>query len=239
MAAFACWRFFQCMVIIAYLKIKICYTFAMNLLNKIVAIYKPKGISSNNILYEIKREYKGEKVGHAGTLDPLAQGILVIGVGRKATKKLGEISKNTKKTYLAEIELGKSSSTDDDEGGKTKISDIKPPVSDLKTILPKFSGSILQTPPLFSAIKINGKRAYQKARKNENFELNPREIKIYKIKLLNYDYPILKIEIICGSGTYIRALARDIGKELKTGAYLKNLIRTRVGRYSIKNAIKI
>ncbi len=239
MAAFARWRFFQCFFIIAYLKIKICYTFAMNLLNKIFAIYKPKGISSNSILYKIKREYKGEKVGHSGTLDPLAEGVLVVGVGRKATKKLGKISKNTKKTYLAEIELGINSTTDDNEGEKIRISNIKPKIAEIKNVLKKFKGTILQTPPMFSAIKINGKRAYQKARKKENFELNPREIKIYKIKLLEYDYPILKMEIICGSGTYIRAFARDIGKELETGAYLKNLVRTKVGKYSIKNVIEI
>jgi tRNA pseudouridine55 synthase len=208
-------------------------------MNRIIAIYKKKGVSSNNALYSLKKKYPKEKVGHAGTLDPLAEGILVVGIGKKATKKLGLISKNTKKTYIAEIELGKNSTTDDNEGEKTKISNFMPVVIDVKKVLKTYIGKILQTPPQFSAIKVDGKRAYKKARKKEKFKLNPREIEIFKIKLIEYSYPILKLEITCGSGTYIRSLARDIGQDLKTGAYLKNLIRTAVGRYNIKNAVKL
>ncbi len=211
----------------------------MNYLNKVFAINKPKGISSNKILYKFKKKYKKEKVGHAGTLDPMARGVLVVGVGREATKKLGEISKRTKKTYVAEIELGKTSLTDDSEGEIKKVSSIIPSKKELKDVLSQFKGEILQTPPIFSAIKINGQEAYKKARKNEKFKLPPRKVKVYKIKILDYKYPILKLEITCGSGTYIRSIARDLGEKLKTGGYLKDLVRTGVGKYTIKSAVKL
>jgi len=205
----------------------------------VFAINKPEGISSNKILYSLKRRYKGEKVGHAGTLDPMAKGVLVVGVGRRATKKLGEILKNTKKTYQAQVELGKTSTTDDSEGEIKKINSIVPSENKLKSVLREFKGEILQIPPIFSAIKINGQRAYKKARKNEDFILLQRKVKVYKIKLLDYKYPFVKLEIICGSGTYIRSIARDLGEKLNTGGYLKSLIRTSVGKYTIENAIKL
>ncbi len=210
----------------------------MDYLNKIFAIYKPEGVSSNKILYNLKQKYKGEKVGHAGTLDPMAKGVLVVGVGRKATKKLGELSKDTKKTYLAEIEIGKNSTTDDREGEIKTVNSFIPKLIEVKKCLNKFKGEILQIPPNFSAIKIKGQRAYKKARNNEDFKLEARRVKVYKIKLLDYKYPLIKLEIICGSGTYIRAIARDLGNELKTGGYLKDLIRTAVGKYTIDNAVK-
>lgn len=188
------------------------------------------------------RKFTGEsRVGHAGTLDPNATGLLVIGVGREFTKKLGEIAKNTKKTYLAEIFLGEERDTDDSEGRVTlnKNSFKAPSREKVKERLDLFIGDQEQVPPAFSAIKLKGKKAYQLARKNEVFELKPRRVTIHSIKLLNYDYPILNIECEVSSGTYIRALARDLGRKLGSGAYLKNLRRTKIGKFSLDKATKL
>lgn len=220
----------------------------------VFAVYKPKGKTSYDVIRQLKKKYPGEKIGHGGTLDPLAEGVLVVGVGRQATKTLGSILKNTKKIYKAEIELGKVSKTDDAEGPITSVKDgLKTParwpngllggggstIDKVKKVLNLFVGNISQTPPRYSAIKIKGVPAYKRARRGEKFSIQPKQVTIHNIRLINYAYPILKIEVTCGSGVYIRSLARDIGKRLGCGAYLKNLIRTAVGKYKVENAVKI
>lgn len=200
---------------------------------------KPKGITSHDVVDRI-REVTGErKVGHAGTLDPNATGLLIVGVGRDSTKKLGLILKD-KKTYQAEIILGEERETDDVEG-KVHISNsgVGSEVSKDKilTILKSFIGVKMQIPPLYSAIKIKGKKAYELARKGKTVELKPRRITIYSIKLVAYRYPTIKVEVEVSGGTYIRALARDIGRKIGCGAYLNELRRTKIGKLNITDSV--
>ena len=198
---------------------------------KIFAVYKPKGLTSNDVLNKLRRFYGTKKVGHAGTLDPLAKGVLVVAVGREATKKLGELVKKEKE-YLATVRLGIKSTTDDAEGEKT-VQQVrhKPMSSEVKKVLKKFEGEIFQIPPIFSAVKIQGKEAYKYARKGQEVTLKPRKVEVKKIVVLKYHWPYLKLKVITGSGVYIRSLARDLGEKLKIGGYLFNLERTRVGDF--------
>ncbi len=203
----------------------------------IFPVYKPKGPSSNQYLNRIRSFLGIKKIGHGGTLDPLASGILVIGVGRKATKKLSNYSQNSKQ-YIAEIKLGVNSTTMDEEGDKNILYLEEPnnlKEKDIKEVLSKFVGKIEQIPPIYSALKINGQSAYKLARKGKDIKMKSREVEIYKIELLQYSWPILKIKVDCGSGMYVRSLANDIGKNLKTGAYLYNLERTKVASFLIKD----
>ena len=201
---------------------------------------KPKGITSHDVVDKI-REIAGEKkVGHAGTLDPNATGLLIVGVGKKATKSLGKIIKH-KKTYEAEIFLGEERSTDDVEGFVTSKAKgfLAPSEKEVRLILTSFLGKQKQKPPAFSAIKIKGKKAYELARKGIKVDLKLRDIIIYHLKLVSFKYPILLIEATVSSGTYIRALARDIGQRLGCGAYLKELRRTKIGNYSLESATQL
>lgn len=215
-------------------------------MENIFAVNKPKGITSFGVVYKIRKKTGVKRVGHGGTLDPLATGVLVIAVGREATRQLDQYVKGEKE-YVATIKLGFTSTTDDEEGEKQEINtEYIPRTEDIKEILKSFIGNIQQTPPIYSAIKINGKRAYKIARKNEKTKeaietpkLEPREVIIKEIKLLSYEYPILKLKVTTGPGVYIRSLARDIGEKLKTGAYLTDLQRTRVGEFTLENAKEI
>lgn len=175
------------------------------------------------------------KVGHAGTLDPFATGLLIIGVGREATKRLDEF-KNLPKTYLATIHLGATSNTDDKTGEITLVSENEPNKKTITSILKTFIGKQEQIPPMFSAKKIDGQRLYKMARKGEVVERQPSEIEIYSLKLLKYSYPMMIIEVSCSAGTYIRTLARDIGDKLKVGAYCEELTRTQIGDYNLADA---
>jgi tRNA pseudouridine55 synthase len=212
----------------------------------IFVVNKPLGISSQRAVQFVKywaRKKTGNKkirVGHCGTLDPLAEGVLVVAVGREWTKKIYEIVE-AKKEYLAEVKLGEISSTDDREGEKIikKVAKIPTKLEIEKAILKNFIGKISQIPPSFSAIKIQGEEAYKRVRKGEIVEMKARFVEIYEIEFLNYNYPILKIRVVCGKGTYIRSLARDLGEILATGGYLFSLQRTRVGQFTLKNAYEI
>jgi tRNA pseudouridine55 synthase len=203
----------------------------------IYAFLKPKGVSSYDIIRVLKKDNK-EKIGHAGTLDPQASGVLVVAIGKEFTKKLqNEVKKE--KEYIAEIYLGKISETFDEEGEKTIIKiNKKSKLEDVKKAIFKFIGKIKQTPPIFSAVKIKGKPLYFYARKGIKINPKEREVEIKNIKIIKYKWPILKIKVLCGPGVYIRSLANDLGKYLKTGGYLKKLIRTRVGDFSLKSCIK-
>jgi tRNA pseudouridine55 synthase len=201
-------------------------------------INKPKGITSHDVIYFVRKITTEKKVGHAGTLDPNATGLLIVGVERSSTKKLGWIAKDTKKTYEAEIYLGEERDTDDSEGQIiSEKSDFQPPdMTLLKKTLTGFKGKQKQTPPAYSALKIKGKKAYELARKGEKVVLKERDVVIHSIELLQYKYPVLTIRTTVSSGTYIRALARDIGKQLGCGAYLRNLKRTKIGDYNLVDA---
>lgn len=205
----------------------------------LLLINKPRGITSHDVVDEVRRITGVKKVGHGGTLDPLAEGLLVVGVGREDTKKLGEITKNYPKTYQATIRLGATSTTDDKEGRITRLAAEPPSEEKIQETVNSFRGKIMQTPPAFSAIKLKGKKAYEVARKGEVPELKEREIAIYRIKILGYSRPFLKVETEVSGGTYIRALARDIGKKLDVGAYLENLKRIKIGRFSLENAVSL
>jgi len=206
---------------------------------KIVGIYKPVGVSSFDIIKKIRKVTGEKKVGHAGTLDPLAEGVLVVGIGREATKKLGKILEQEKE-YLVEIELGKISTTDDKEGEKKKINvEKKPSLQEVKKTINSFVGKIKQTPPRFSAVKIKGVPAYKLARLGKEIKLKSKEVFVKEIKILRYKYPFLKLKVRTGKGVYIRALARDIGKRLGTGGYVVKLIRTKVGRFKRENCLRI
>ncbi|MFA5047645.1 MAG: tRNA pseudouridine(55) synthase TruB [Patescibacteria group bacterium] len=202
----------------------------------IIAVYKPKGPSSFRIIGQIRRVTGVKKVGHAGTLDPLASGILVVGIGREGTKKLAE-AVGQDKEYVAEIELGAESATDDAEGPIIRGSFTKIPKSKIVPVVKKFIGEIDQVPPIYSAIKVGGRRAYKLARAGKSPQMKARKALIKDIKILAYSWPILKIKVITGPGVYIRALARDIGQELGVGAYMKELERTRVGEFTKKDAL--
>ena len=206
----------------------------------LLLIDKPKGITSHDVVDRLRRITGERRIGHAGTLDPNATGLLIVGVGRESTKKLGEITKNTTKTYEAEITLGATSDTDDAEG-KILSNKVTKRLSDedIKKILRQFEGEQMQIPPIYSAIKLKGKKAYELARKGKEVILEPRKITIHSIKLDEYNFPMLKITCEVSSGTYIRALARDIGKSLGTGAYLSELRRTKIGEFDIQNAQKL
>jgi len=205
----------------------------------IIAVYKKKGPTSRDLLNEIKRVTKEKKVGHAGTLDPLAEGVLVVGIGRESTKELFS-GKFQEKEYLAVIKLGEKSSTDDMEGDKEKVFIEKPPfLYEVEKVLASFKGTIMQAPPVFSAVKIKGKEAYKWAR--EGTPRNPKKRKVFikSTRLLKYKYPYLKIKITTGKGVYIRSLARDIGRALGTGGYLHSLLRLRVGKFTVSDCVPV
>ena len=209
-------------------------------------INKPEGWTSFDVVAYTRRQYRIEhpdekkiKVGHAGTLDPFATGLLILGVGREATKHLDDF-KNMFKTYIATIKLGEISDTYD-KTGQITITNHQETITkeQIITVLDTFKGKQLQIPPMFSAKKINGQRLYALARKGIEVERKPNEIEIYEIKLLEYAWPILKIEVQCSAGTYIRTLAHEIGQKLKTGAYCQELVRTQIGEYLLSNATTI
>lgn len=205
----------------------------------IFAINKPSGMTSHDVVAIIRRQTGIKRVGHGGTLDPFATGVLVIAVGREYTKKLSEYVKGEKE-YEAEIRLGATSTTDDIEGKMTERTVAnRPSLNEIRALLPEFTGRIMQTPPIYSSIKLQGKPAHRRVRRGEDVKLEAREVEVKSIEILSYEYPILKLRIATGPGVYIRAIARDLGEKLQTGGYLSALTRTRVGEYFLKNAKSI
>ncbi len=204
----------------------------------LLLIDKPKGITSHDVIDQVRRITGERRVGHAGTLDPNATGLLIVAVGREDTKKLGTITKDTTKTYEAEIYLGEERDTDDVEGKTTLVSSgvTQPTEAGIKRVLKEFVGDQDQIPPAYSAIKINGKKSYDLARSGKAVTLEPRHITIHSIELLRYEYPLLYIVCEVSAGTYIRTIAHDIGRELGTYGYLKELRRTKVGEFSVEKA---
>lgn len=201
----------------------------------IIIINKPKGYTSHDVVNKIRKIYNTKKVGHIGTLDPNAVGVLPILIG-KATK-LSEYLMEHDKTYVATIKLGEKRDTGDLEG---KIIEIKsvPNYSDktVQNVLESFVGNQIQTPPIYSAIKIKGKKLYEYAREGKEVEIPKREIQIYSIKLENINNEEITFTVSCSKGTYIRSLCEDIAKKLGTVGYMKNLVRTQVDRFNINNS---
>lgn len=239
----------------------------MNLLNReVLLVDKPAGISSFGVVARVRRilteqmreDYarrgltppKKAKVGHAGTLDPFATGLLICLLG-KGTKKAGEFLKKDKR-YEATIKLGEVSTTGDVEGEisdyiarkqlgsiPTGVSGSLPSIEDVKTAVGSFRGEIVQRVPAYSAVKINGRRAYDLARKGIEVEMPERKVTIYELNIVSYDWPFLKIDCKVSSGTYIRALGEDIGKALGVGGYLTELRRTEIGGYKVSEAVTL
>jgi tRNA pseudouridine55 synthase len=208
----------------------------------ILLIDKPAGITSHDAVDAVRRAAKTRRVGHAGTLDPFATGLLIIGVN-KATKKLSEYV-GLDKTYEATARLGETSTTDDPEGEITVpvgAQGVRPDQTQIESALSKFRGTYEQTAPAFSAKKIAGKKLYDLARagKMEGVVLPKKLVTISELEILDYAWPELRLRVSCSSGTYIRALARDIGAALGTGAYLTQLRRTRIGAFDVKDAIPL
>ncbi len=205
-------------------------------LNGVLVVDKPLGISSAAVCNAVRRRSGGAKVGHAGTLDPLATGVLVVCLG-KATKSISDIQASAKR-YTAEVDLSAFTTTDDAEGEREEITVEAPPTRDeLTAACERFLGAIDQRPPIYSAVHIEGKRAYDLARKGDLSERPAaKRVRIDSIDILAYDWPITVLDIRCGKGVYIRSLARDLGGALGTGGTLRSLRRTAVGGYTIEHA---
>jgi len=214
----------------------------MTQLSGLVLIDKPAGISSFGVVAKVrwqlsKQAGKKVKVGHTGTLDPFATGLLILVVGDYC-KRASEFSK-LDKTYEATMYLGKTSTTGDPEGEITDYAASHPMQQQIEAALKKFVGIIEQTPPAYSAIKINGQRAYKLARQGQAVEMPVRRVKISRLELAGYKYPEVKIICDVSSGTYIRTLVEDIGRALGTGAYTTELRRTKVGEWSVDQATEL
>lgn len=207
----------------------------------IILINKPKGVTSHDIVYKVKK-LLNEKVGHTGTLDPNATGVLPLLVGRGT--KLSKYLMNHDKTYIVTLKLGEKTDTADSEGKVIEKKEVSKEVFSKEKLLQTFSnftGKILQTPPIYSAIKVNGKKLYEYARKGQEVEIKPREIEIYKISLIeiNQIANTIEFEVSCSKGTYIRSLCEDIAKELNTVGYMNELRRVQVGEFLIKDSITV
>ena len=199
-----------------------------------INLNKPKGFSSAYCLNVIKSKFKKIKIGHAGTLDPLAEGVLPIALG-EATKAVSLIHLQLK-SYLFEIEWGSETDTLDLEGKVINTNDVYPDKKQIQNILKKFIGHQMQMPPKFSAVKINGKRSYELARNNLEFDMEERKVFIKNIRLLKHENNKSLFYIKCGTGTYIRSLARDIAKVFGGFTHITKLVRTRYGSFKIRNA---
>lgn len=209
----------------------------------ILLVDKPRGWTSFDAVNYVRKmvaAYEGKKpkntkVGHTGTLDPLATGLLVLAVGKDYTRRMPELTK-LDKTYEVTMKLGEVSSTGDEEGTKTVVSDTVPLQKTVLEALQGLQGHIMQVPPAFSAMKVNGQRAYKLAREGKAVPLEARPVVIYRNTLTGYDYPFVHFTSEVGSGTYIRSLVEDLGKVLGTGAYMSDLRRTQVGPFSLASA---
>lgn len=207
----------------------------------IILIDKPKGVTSHDIVYKVKK-LLNEKVGHTGTLDPNATGVLPLLVGRGT--KLSKYLINHDKTYIVTLKLGEKTDTADSEGKVIEKKEVSKEVFSKEKLLQTFSnftGKILQIPPIYSAIKVNGKKLYEYARKGQEVEIKPRQIEIYEISLIeiNQIANTIEFEVSCSKGTYIRSLCEDIAKELNTVGYMKELRRVQVGEFLIKDSITV
>jgi tRNA pseudouridine55 synthase len=205
----------------------------------LLVVDKPGGMTSRAVVDRVQRWFpRGTRIGHTGTLDPLATGVLVLGLG--AATRLTEYVQRMTKTYRAGILLGSRSDTDDADGTVTPVEGITPPDrAAVEAALSRFVGIIEQVPPAFSAAKVTGRRAYDLARRGHEIALPPRRVAVEGIGLLDYDYPRLAIEVRCGKGTYIRSLARDLGERLGCGGLIEALRRTQIGPFCVEAALAL
>ena len=220
------------------------------MMNDILLVDKPAGWTSFDVVAKIRGKIRAGyiekgvkptkrqlKVGHAGTLDPFATGLLIVLLG-DATKEAEKFLK-LDKVYEATVQLGATSTTGDPEGDITLVADTQPTQSAVLEALKDLTGHIEQIPPAYSAIKVDGERAYRLARKGKQVAIPARQVTIHKLELVDYTYPEVRIRAHVSSGTYIRTLAEDIGKQLGTGAYCKELRRTRIGKHLLSGAVSV
>lgn len=210
--------------------------------DSILLIDKPGEMTSFGVVARIRRVLsrdadKKVKVGHCGTLDPFATGLLILVTGKETKNAMGYMKLD--KEYEATIVLGQESTTGDPEGEITHASDYVPTLEEIEAALGQFHGEIQQRPPIFSAIKINGQRAYKLARDGKEIEIPLRTVTIHRLEMVEYAYPVLKIRTHVSSGTYIRSLAVDIGRALATGAYTRELRRTKIADWSVEDAKRL
>jgi tRNA pseudouridine55 synthase len=205
---------------------------------RLILINKPLGWTSFHVVKKINYLLKGIKVGHAGTLDPLATGLLILCTG-KFTKRINEYMA-AEKEYTGSFTLGATTPTYDLESGPVNFKDYSNiSIENVLAVFKRFTGDIQQIPPAHSAIKKNGRRAYELARKGQEVNLAPRPILIREFELIKFDLPELHFRVVCSTGTYIRSLAQDIGQALECGAYLSSLCRTRIGEFRLDDALTI
>ncbi|MCP4631989.1 MAG: tRNA pseudouridine(55) synthase TruB [candidate division Zixibacteria bacterium] len=208
----------------------------MHQYNGILLCDKPYGQTSHDVVDKLRKIFGQKKIGHTGTLDPRATGLMVICLGQAT--KIARFITDVDKTYEAEVTLGQRSSTYDAEGIDTETPFDKVPnlgETDIISVLSSFKGAIKQNVPMFSAVKVNGKRLYKSARKGEAVETPLRNVFIHAINLINYNSPVIKFEVSCSKGTYIRTIANDVGENIGCGAYLSALKRIKVGNYSLED----
>lgn len=204
----------------------------------VINIYKPKGMTSHDVVGILRKKLNIKQVGHTGTLDPFAEGVLPVCVG-KATRLIEYFDDD--KEYLATVQFGSQTTTYDLEGDITQTSSTKITQTDLEKALEAFRGEILQTPPIYSAIKVNGKKLYEYAREGKEVKIEPRKVTIYKIELKNFDElkQQAEISIKCSKGTYIRSIANDLGVNLGCFGHLVKLIRTQAGKFVVENSVQL
>lgn len=202
-------------------------------------MYKDEGLSSHDVVHIVRQCTGQKRVGHAGTLDPCARGVLVIGVGRPATRQLGTIT-DKEKEYIARIKLGWRSTSDDREGDKEQVEVAEPPSEQaVREAVATFQGMIHQKPCTFSALKVGGRCAYKLARQKKQIDLAPRQVEIKEIETLAYAWPMVDVRMVTGPGVYVRAVARDLGEALGVGGYVDQLERTRVGAFTKDQAVSV
>ena len=201
-------------------------------------VYKPKGITSHDVVSALRRITKVKQIGHTGTLDPFAEGVLPICIG-KATRLIEYLDDD--KAYTGTIQLGSSTTTYDLEGEEVNFTDKKVTLDEIEAALDKFRGEIEQLPPIYSAIKVNGKKLYEYAREGKEVKIEPRGVNISNLRILNF-YPEtrqVELHIECSKGTYIRSIANDLGEELGTYGHLVKLVRVKAGMFEVNNAVSL
>ena len=199
---------------------------------------KPAGMTSRQVVDLVQKLVRPAKVGHAGTLDPMATGVLIVCVGA-ATRLMTRVQQ-ARKRYVGRFLLGKRSDTDDTDGDIVQGGDWSGiTLADLEQTLPEFLGTIQQTPPQISAVKVAGQRAYNLARRGVNVELEPRPVEVFSLKISMFNPPEFELEIECGSGTYVRSIGRDMGERLQCGAVMSALTRTSIGRFELADAVPL
>ncbi len=203
-----------------------------------LSVYKPVGKTSHDVVAYFRKLLKIKKIGHTGTLDPFAEGVLPICIGN-STRLIEYLPDD--KAYLAFVQFGKATDSYDIEGNVIFQSDKKVAKEDVEQALKKFEGDIEQLPPIYSAVKVNGKKLYEYAREGKSVEIKPRKVTIYKIELKNFDYDnqVAQVYVECSKGTYIRSIANDLGQVLGCGGYLTRLIRTKAGKFLLENSKKM